>query len=142
MLYYVAMLVTVLSNLIYHLSQKTIKTTVHPLVSLITTYTVALILCFILLLFFPLKNNFLSEIKLLNFSSYILGIAIIGLEVGFLLAYRSGWNISYAAVVSNVLLGLLLIPMGLIFFKDKLSLYNYFGILLSIVGLVLISLKK
>lgn len=142
MLYYVAMLITIFSNLLYHISQKTIKTSAHPLISLMVTYFIALILCFMLLPFFPIKTSFISEFRQLNFSSYLLGLAIIGLEIGFLLAYRSGWNISYAAVVSNVALGLLLIPIGLIFFKDRLSVYNYVGVFFAIIGLILISLKK
>ncbi|AST56348.1 membrane protein [Thermoanaerobacterium thermosaccharolyticum] len=37
--------------------------------------------------------------------------------MGFLLAYRVGWDISLGAIVSDVSVTLLLIPIGVIFFK-------------------------
>ena len=44
-------------------------------------------------------------LKELNWASYALGLVVVLLEVGFLLAYRAGWKISLAAVYSNVAVG-------------------------------------
>jgi len=38
----------------------------------------------------------------LNWTSFALAFAIAGVEIGFLLAYRAGWNISLGAIASNV----------------------------------------
>jgi len=41
----------------------------------------------------------LAEVRQLNWASYLLAFSIVGLEVGFLLVYRSGWNLGIAAVL-------------------------------------------
>jgi len=67
------------------------------------------------------------------------GLSILGLEVGFLLAYRAGWNISMAGIVSASAVALVLIPVGLVVFKEKLTVFNLLGVLLCIVGLVMVN---
>ena len=59
-------------------------------------------------------------------------------ELGFLLAYRSGWRISVAAVATNVAVTLLLVPIGIVIFKDHLSLRNVIGLIFCVLGLVLV----
>jgi multidrug transporter EmrE-like cation transporter len=70
-----------------------------------------------------------------------LGFAVVGLEIGFLLAYRAGWNISLAGLYANVIVALILIPIGIVFFKDQISVTKAVGIVLSIAGIIFISLK-
>jgi multidrug transporter EmrE-like cation transporter len=77
-----------------------------------------------------------------NWASVALGVAIVGLELGFLLAYRAGWNISVAGIVSASLVALVLIPVGLTFFKEKLTPLNLLGVVLCIAGLVLVNIKR
>ena len=61
-----------------------------------------------------------------------------GLELGFLLVYRSGWKVSIAALFSNALVTVLLIPVGMLIFKEQLDLKKALGIALASVGLWLI----
>lgn len=76
-----------------------------------------------------------------NWTSIALGLAIVGLETGFLLAYRAGGNISYSGIFSNVAAMLILLPIGLIFFKEVLTIKNVLGIILCLAGLVLLQSK-
>ena len=62
-----------------------------------------------------------------------------GIELGFLLAYRAGWKISVAAVATNVAVTAVLIPIGIVIFKDQLSLRKVVGLILCILGLVLVA---
>jgi len=69
---------------------------------------------------------------------FVLGAAAACIEVGFLLAYRAGWKISVAAVATNVALTAMLIPIGVIVFKDHLSVRNILGLAFCVLGLVLV----
>ena len=140
-LLYFSIALTVLANLFYHVFQKSISATVNPIVSLIITYLTALVISFLVLPFYPAKAGITDTLKELNWASFALGFAIIGLEMGFLLAYRAGWNISLAAVISNVAVTLLLIPIGLLFFRERVTLINMVGIVLCIAGLVFVNQK-
>jgi multidrug transporter EmrE-like cation transporter len=92
--------------------------------------------------FFPAPNGVLTEIKRLNWATIGLAIAIVGIEFGFLLTYRSGWNLGIAAVLVNVVASLILVPVAIFFFKDKISWVNILGILVCLAGLVMLNWKR
>ncbi len=140
-LYYFAIFLVVVANVFYHISQKSTPADVHPLFSLTVTYLTAAVFTLILLPFFPLQEGVVASFKKLNWASFSLGIAIVGLELGFLLAYRAGWNISLAQFFTTVIVTLVLIPIGLLFFQEKLTLVNVVGILFCLGGFVMISMK-
>jgi len=141
-MYYTSMIIIVVSNIFYHISQKSIVEELNPLVSMIVTYLVAIVMTFVLFIVFPLeKNSLSSQLHSINWASYVLGLSLVGLELGFLLAYRSGWNIGFAAIFANVAVTVLLVPIGFYFFKDKINFTNVIGIVLSIIGIFLINKK-
>ena len=141
MLYYIAIGLTIIANLFYHIFQKSIPENVNPFVSLIATYISAIVVSLAVFLIYPGNSNIPLTLKSLNWASFALGIAIVGLEVGFLLAYRAGWNLSIAAAFSNVAVTLLLIPVGIILFKEKLSVINITGLVFCVLGLILVNYK-
>ena len=140
-IFYFTMALTVFSNLLYHISQKSIPNNINPMFSIIVTYITAIVLSIIIFPFYPAETNIGYSFKKLNWASFAVGVSIVGVEIGFLLAYRAGWNISLGAVVSNVAVTLLLIPAGILLFKERLSIANVTGIIFCIIGLILVSKK-
>ncbi len=142
-LYFFSVGLAVLSNLLYHVAQKLTPPDANPAVALTVTYLVSAAGCVALLLvLFPLKTGLGQALRQLNWASLALGVSVIGLELGFLLAYRAGWNISLAAIVVSAAVTVLLIPVGLLFFKEKLSLVNALGVVVCLVGLVMVNFKR
>jgi uncharacterized membrane protein len=141
-LFYFSITLAIASSALYHFSQKQIPAGVNPAVSVIVTYVVSLILCLILLFFLPPENGFVAALKQLNWTSYVLAISLVGLEVGFLLVYRAGWNIGLAAVLVNVVASLILVPVAILVFKDRLNWVNIVGILVCLAGLVMLNWKR
>ena len=140
-LFYLSIGLTIVANLFYHFSQKYTPSNVNPIVSLIITYGTAIIFCLIILPFFAEGERVIDSVRKINWASFMLGIAIVGLEMGYLLAYRAGWEISLAALVSNVIFTLLVIPIGVLWMQETFSLVKLIGIFLCLGGLVLINLK-
>lgn len=141
MLYIFSIVLVIISNVFYQIIQKSTPHDSNPILSLIITYFTAAIACLVILPFYPGKEELSIALKKLNWTSVSLGIAIIGLELGFLLAYRAGWSITTAGVFANVTVALVLIPVGIMAFKEQISLTNLSGILLCIIGLALITKK-
>jgi len=100
-LFYFSIALAVLSSALYHFAQKLIPAGVNPLVSVIAAYLVSMVVCFVMLAFIPPENGVMAAFRQLNWTTFLLALSIIGLEVGFLLVYRSGWNIGIAAVLST-----------------------------------------
>jgi len=140
-MYINALLLTIGSNILYHIFQKLTPGNIHPMIALMATYLTAAVLCALLIPLFPDQPGILASLKQMNWTSVGLGASIVGLEAGFLLAYRSGWNISIAAGVSNVALTVTLIPIGILFFQEKLSTANWIGMVLCLAGLILINFR-
>ncbi len=83
----------------------------------------------------PQKHR--TEIKKLNWASIGLGIAVVGIEFGFLLVYKSGWNLG----IANVIASLLLVSVAIYIFKDKIFWINISGILVCLIGLAMLNWK-
>jgi uncharacterized membrane protein len=137
--FYLSLGLTVVSNVLYHIFQKLTPGNVNPMVALSVTYAVATILCLILFPFFPSHLGLIQELRKLNWASFGLAFAVAGLELGYLWAYRAGWDVSVGPLVSNVAVALLLLPVGLLLFKERLTSTNIIGIILCIFGLILIN---
>lgn len=140
--FYLSISVAILSSVLYHVFQKATSPAVNPAVALLTTYATAILVTFPLLALFPLESSLRQALARINWASLALGFAIVGLEVGFLLAYRSGWNVSLAGVFSNVSAALLLIPTGLLLFRERPSWVNVLGVLVCVLGLVMVNVKR
>ncbi len=141
-IYLLSMALAVISNVFYHLAQKLTPTSANPALALMVTYSVAGAVSLVaLLLFFPLESGLGQAMRKVNWASVMLGIAVAGIELGYLLAYRAGGKISLVQIVVSTAITLILIPVGLAFFQEKLSWFNGIGIVLCLAGLILISVE-
>ena len=141
-LFYFSITLAILSSTLYHFSAKSTPANVNFPIALVVTYGVALGITLISTFFFPSQNGLTFELKQLNWASFLLGLAIVGIEFGFLLTYRAGWNLGIAAVLVNVVASLILVPVAIFVFKDKLSLINIIGILVCLAGLAMLNWKR
>ena len=141
-LFYFSITLAIASSALYHFSAKSTPANVNFSISLIVTYLVALGIVLLSILFFPAKDGLVAGVKQLNWASFLLAVAIVGIEFGFLLVYRSGWNLGIAAVIVNVVASLILVPVAIFVFKDKLNWINIVGILVCLVGLVMLNWKR
>ncbi|HEV8317528.1 MAG TPA: hypothetical protein VGQ10_08970 [Vicinamibacterales bacterium] len=137
-LYTLSLAMTIAGNVGYHLLNKTVAPAAHPFASLVATYTVGLVIA-LGVLAYDAPRGIAVSLRELNWASYALGAVVISLEVGFLLVYRAGWRVSVAALYSNVAVGLLLIPIGTLLYRETLTISQGAGIVLAIVSLILMS---
>ena len=143
LLAYVSLGLAVLSNLLYNVLMKLTPPSANPALTLSVSYLVALGLsATVLWVFFPLQTSLRQAAQQLNWTSVAVGVVIVGIELGFLLAYRSGWKISLLQIIVSATVTMLLIPIGLIAFKDKVSWVNVLGVVLCLAGLVLVNINK
>jgi len=136
-IFWLSIALVVGTNLVYHVAQKSIPADTHPLVSVFASYVIALVTTLLLFPFFPVRPSLGQAVRQLRWPTVAVGISIVGIEIGFLLAYRSGWRISLGSTVAAAAVAVLLIPTGLSLYGEKLSAANVAGIALCIAGLAL-----
>ena len=140
-MYVFSIVLIVASNIVYNISQKSTPQNANPLTALLVTYLTAIILIVVALVFNRPDEGFFQSFKALNWTSIALGISIVGLELGYLMAYRAGWNISVGSLVANIALALALVPVGILFYKEGFEINKILGAALCIGGLILINIK-
>jgi len=131
----------VISNIFYHICSKSVPQTLDPFASLTVTYLIGA--AFSAIMFFSLNRgaNLIKEYGKLNWAPFVLGIAIVGLEVGFMYAYKAGWAVSKASIVQSSFLAIALIFVGFFLFSEQITWNKVVGIIICLAGLALINLK-
>lgn len=130
------------SNLMYHTCAKSSSDKAHAFAILTIVYTVsALISLSIFLATGRSSGSLLDNIRNLNLANYLMGVAIIGLEGGFIYLYRAGWNISVGPIMSYTGVALGLLAVGAIFYGEHITLRQVLGTLLCLGGIAMISFK-
>ena len=128
----------VLSNIVYNIAAKSTPAQMNPLASLVVTYLVGAAVSAILYFLLPgggEKKNFIAELSKLNWAPFVLGIVIVGLEVGYIYAYRAGWQVSTAAIVQSVFLAIALLFVGWLLYHEDMSIRKLLGLGICLAGL-------
>lgn len=132
----------VLSNVVYQICAKSVPDSINPLASLTITYSIGAIISLILYFVLNRGSSIIAEYGKLNWAPFALGISVVGLEVGFIYAYKAGWQVSTASIVQSAFLAVVLIFAGYLLYNEALTLNKILGIIVCLVGLGLINYTK
>lgn len=138
-LYYSSLGIVVFSNILYHLLQKTVPSGANPMALLFLTYLTATVVTLGGLLLLPHEGGLSAALSGIGWRSILLGLSIVGLELGFFLAYRAGWEVSACVLVANIAVAVVLLAIGVLFFKESLGVPKLAGATLCILGLLLMN---
>ena len=131
-------LIGVGANTIYNISTKSTPGDVNAFASLATSYFIATIGSVVMFFLTSDSKNLLVEISKSNWSALALGVAIVGLEFGYICLYRAGWKIGVASLVANISLACVLLLIGLFVYKEVITLKQLLGMGICAIGLMLI----
>jgi hypothetical protein len=120
-MYVVSIAIAIIASTLYHVLQKATPQGANPVVTLLVIYVSGIVVSLLLFTVFPLETGLADSLKQLNWASVALGAVVVGIEVGFLLMYRAGWNIGVGALLVNVVATSILIPVGLLLFKEQFA---------------------
>lgn len=132
--------VIVSSNVVYNICTKAVPGNIDPFAALMVTYSLGAVICGIILAVTH-KGISPSLFSGINWASVLLAFSVTFLEFGYILAFRAGWNISICSIVANVLLAIALFVIGVIFYKESVSMRQTIGMAICLVGLFVINMK-
>jgi len=131
----------VLSNVFYQICAKSVPKEMSPLASLTITYLIGTVTSLVLYYALNKNANIAREYGRVHWAPFVMGLVIVGLEVGYIYAYMAGWPISTAQIVQAAVLAIILIFVGLFLFRESLTWNKIVGIIVCLAGLRLINLK-
>lgn len=126
-------------NIAYHVGLKGMPVGIHPLSPLVVLFTTSAVATLAFRLLFASGAGLREEIALAGWRPFAVGMAIVAIELGFLLAYRAGWRISTAVVTANILVAIALLAVGALAFREPVTLLRLAGIATCLAGLWLVS---
>ena len=142
MFYYVwPIALVILSNILYHICAKSVPEGVHPFASLTVTYLTGAVASGILYFILSPNVNLVKESSGLNWAPFVLGIVIVGLEGGWLYAYKAGWQVNTGFIVQSAFVSVMLLFVGYWLYQEAVTWNKILGIVVCLIGLVLINLK-
>lgn len=132
----------IICNTFYQLCAKSVPEAMNPFASLTVTYVVGAIMSFIMYLVMNRTGGtFVEEMKKLNWAPFVLGLVIVGLEVGWIFAYKAGWQVSTGFIVQSAFLAIILIFVGFIIYREAITWNKILGVAICLAGLVFINMK-
>lgn len=131
----------VLSNIVYQICAKSVPEGINPFASLTVTYLIGAAASAVLFLFTNPGGGLFKEFGKINWSPFVLGVVIVGLEAGFIYAYKAGWQIGTASVVQSSVLAVALIFAGFMLYHEALTWNKLVGVGVCLIGLVIMNLK-
>jgi drug/metabolite transporter (DMT)-like permease len=129
----------ILCTVAYHLVLKLTPAGVNPLLSLLVTYLLVSATFAAILWLTPGGFEWRSELRQINWTALALAVAIVGLDLGFVMLYRGGFEVSLGALVTQSAAALLLLAIGVVMFREQLSAANLVGLVLCLAGLWLVN---
>lgn len=137
---FVSLAVVVASLVGYHLSQRSMPSTLRPWALFAFVYAIGMA---IMLAAFAVSGaeggiaDLLSPAK--HWQPWLLAASVTGIELGVYWMYKSGWSISSASTTTQAITAAVLVVIGLILFKEELTLGKGAGLALCVVGASLVA---
>ena len=131
----------VLSNVMYQICAKSVPNEMNPFASLTVTYLVGAVASGVMFFALNKGTNLLKEYSNVNWAPFVLGIVIVGLEVGWIYAYKAGWQVSTGFIVQSAFLAVLLLFVGFLLYHEALTWNTLVGVFICLIGLAFINFK-
>ena len=132
----------ILSNIVYQICAKSVPENVNPFASLTVTYLIGAVASAILFFVLGNENNILKEYSKMNWAPFVLGIVIVGLEAGWIYAYKAGWQVSTGFIIQSAFLAVGLLLVGYLIYHETISWNKIVGVVICLIGLIFINIDK
>lgn len=131
----------VFSNTLYQICAKEVPGGVNAFATLTVTYLVGALASGVLFFVTGNGTSLLQEYSRLNWASFLLGLVIVGLEAGWIYAYKAGWPVSTAFIVQSAILAGFLLLVGYLLYHEPLAWNKIAGVVICLIGLYVINYK-
>lgn len=133
-------MLAVVANVFYHVASKSIPVEQNAFMGLVVNYATALIASAVLFMLTP-HDRLLTEAARTNWACVLMGLSITGVEVGFVMIYRAGGELSTASLIVNIFIALAMLAVGGVLYHEQITLQKILGAVLCMAGVVLLSVK-
>jgi len=132
----IPVLIIVTGGVLYHVAQKATPHGVDPFLALFVSFGLASLAC--LVLAFTRGHASAGQFRTINWTSFVLAAALVGIESGYLIGYRNGLQLNLTSFACNNMIAVVLVVLGALIYGERLTLRNATGAALCLGGLLLL----
>ena len=125
----------VASNVLYQVCAKGVPEGMDPFAALSVTYGMGAAVSLVFYFALNRDGDLLREYGQINWAPVVLGLVIVGLEVGYIFAYKAGWPVSTVATVQSAFLAIALLALGALVYHEPVTRDKVLGVVICLVGL-------
>ena len=125
----------VLSNVIYQICAKGVPKDMDAMASMTVTYLVGAVCSAVMFFVMNHGKSLFQEYARMNWAPVFLGVSVVGLEVGFIYAYKNGWPVSTASIVQSAFLSIALLFVGFWLYHETITINKLIGVGFCLIGL-------
>lgn len=139
--YWWPVILILVANTIYHVSSKSVPAAMDPYAAVFFNYVVAMTASFILWMVLGKEHSLALQLSKANWAPIVMGLSITAVEISFVFMYKLGWNISIGSTITNIAMAVALVIIGVLFYKETITMNQMIGIGLCIAGLIVMNRK-
>ena len=129
-----SIILVIAAQSLYQLAMKAVPAGANPLNVLIVAYGLAIAVCLVLSPFVGSSVTPTALRRLLTWPTVLLALSVVGIEVGYILAYRAGWKIGMTYAFASGATVAILALFGTLYFGEQLDIKKVLGIILVLAG--------
>jgi len=132
----IPVIIIVTGGVLYHVAQKATPHGVDPFAALFVSFGLASLAC--LALAMTRGHASAGQFRSINWTSFGLAAALVGIESGYLIGYRNGLQLNLTSFACNNMIAIVLVVLGALIYGERLTLRNATGAVLCLGGLLLL----
>ena len=133
------MIIVVVANVLYDVVAKSVPEDINTFVGLMITHFTLIIVNGAIYFAGNGFNDFTNQFSMINWAVIVFALTMVGLDAGYILLYRAGWNISLGTLVCNISLAIAMLIIGGTAFNEIVTGLQIVSVIVCAAGLVLIS---
>ncbi|WP_352398950.1 EamA family transporter [[Clostridium] aminophilum] len=131
----------ILSNVVYQICAKSVPKELNPFAALTVTYLIGAMVSAVLFFAVGKNGSLIREYGKQNWAPFVQGLIIVGLETGWIYAYKVGWQVSTGFIVQSAFLAVALLAVGYFLFHEAITWNKIAGIVICLIGLGFINYR-
>ncbi len=132
-------LILAASNVVYNLCSKATPNSITPMAMLIVVYLIGAFTAAVMYYTTFDGPGLQEELRHVNWAGILMGLSVVGLEIGNIYMYKVGWELSVGFLLSSTIVALALFAIGVIVYHDEITMTKLAGIAVCLFGLYLIN---
>ncbi|MBQ2677541.1 MAG: EamA family transporter [Firmicutes bacterium] len=137
--YFLPVIIVVVANVLYDVVAKSVPEDINTFVGLMITHFTLIIINGAIYFVGHGFSDVANQFSMVNWAVIAFAITMVGLDAGYILLYRAGWNISLGTLVCNISLAIAMLIIGGTAFNELVTWLQIVSVVVCAVGLVLIS---